>query len=260
MDEYRRYLQQRPEELDRMIDAEKENGEAQQDRVQRQFLQVCNQRRIEMQDVELFEPGQIGYYGFSTRKIKCLAVVDLNEPTIGMILSKKGVLIVWIAPFKNPDTPGGGGDGTSSADQARSAMKTFDFKLVDCRAAMTRGEQVPWGVIFAAEKNGNFMFKDAIDIIKEEFQKLALADHVVVANYETNFLEKFELRRSTVFLDGRSDEIEVYLNDRRITRPITRPESSNYFTHVAAAAGNPPPRILANPPIGFINQTSSDFA
>ena len=227
MDDYSQYLRREEESLGQRLATEEERNREtdlekeerlSQERIQQQLDKLCVDRKVNWQAVHLIGVDRFAFVKFSNQIPNCAAALDLNGPTVAIILAKKGVAIVNIAPFENFKTMENV-DTESSAYHATKGL-THLMRLFSERRQTTfaKSDQV-YGIIVAAEKNGGLVLNDAVETTKNKFAEFAFGRDkpVPVATYEPYYShEPFGFQRSTVFVDGRSDEPKILLNGQLI--------------------------------------------
>lgn len=72
-----------------------------QDRIKQQLDKLYIDHKVEAEKVRLIEVDQFAAVKFSSQTTSCLAALDLNGPTVAIVISKKGAIIVSMAPYEN---------------------------------------------------------------------------------------------------------------------------------------------------------------
>lgn len=183
--------------------------------IQKQLGKLCVGHRVEPQTVNLVRLDQSALITFS-EQVTCAAAVDLNGPTIAMIVSKKGAAIVNIAPYDN-FTQREGADPTNSNVHANGGMnKLIEEYMLHCNILFQEPYQ-PFPIIIAAEKNRTIILEKAVDVMKARFAHFNFAQATTVVTYEAYFShEPLGSQRSTVFVDGRLGGPRIWLNNNMI--------------------------------------------
>ena len=214
--------------------------------IEQQLENVCTKRGVVRRAVQLIELDQFEFVEFSEQIPNCAAIVDLNGPTVAMIISKKGVVIANVAPFENFKTMENV-DTTTSAFHANKGMTYLMNLYRDHRHAMFQLSKNSFAIIVAAEKNGDFVLGNAVQAIKETFAKWTFASEASVVTYEPYYShEASGFQRSSVFVDGRPGGPDIYLNGQLI-----------WHKGRLLMRSAPSERLPGNPPSSYVPLESS---
>lgn len=183
-------------------------------------------RENKVQGLWLMAEDQITCFEFvDGLNLTCPAAVDLNGPTVVIIISNKAVIFANISPF-DKSAPA---DGTAVVEHAEGLIdKIFLFYRTN-RQTMFHDVDEPYGVIVAAERDQLIMNERVVEMIRERFEEERFGHEVALARYETKFPSELPYApTSTVVVDGRQMEDKLHAPEVRVNG-VKVPRKGNFI-------------------------------